>query len=225
MARSERSSTLRITPLLHCSLFLHSSHEFHQFMTRYHIEHVTSFPQYPQSNGKVENAIKTAKNLLKKSKAAGTDSYLAPLAWRNTPSEGLESSPTQRMLGRRNRTPIPTTSEILRPKIVEDGQGKLLKRKHLQSKHYNISPKELPPPPSLSKVKIVYVKPTDRSGRWFKAHEVRSSGEIEHTSGAVRSQHVLGTTLSPSICRIRLTCQKVPPSLSLLSVLRKPVPL
>ena len=48
----------------------HSSHEFEQFMTSYDIEHVTSSPHYPQSNGKVENAIKTAKNLLKKSKTA-----------------------------------------------------------------------------------------------------------------------------------------------------------
>ena len=121
------------------------SHKFQQFMTNYDIEHVTSSPHYPQSNGKVENAIKTAKNLLKKSKTAGTDFYLALLAWRNTPSEGLESSPTQRMFGRRTRTLIPMTSELLKPKIVEDVQGKLLKRKQLQAKHYNISAKELPP--------------------------------------------------------------------------------
>ena len=56
--------------------------------------------------------LKTAKNLLKKSKAAGTDFYLALLAGRNTPSEGLESSPAQRMLGRRTRTLIPTTSGL-----------------------------------------------------------------------------------------------------------------
>ena len=50
--------------------------EFQQFIISYDIEHVTSSPHYPQSNGRVENAIKTAKNLLKKSKAAGTDFYL-----------------------------------------------------------------------------------------------------------------------------------------------------
>ena len=135
-------------------------------MTTYDIEHVTSSPHYPQSNGKVENAIKTAKNLLKKSKAAGTDFYLALLAWRNTPSEGLESSPAQRMFGRRTRPLIPTSGELLKPKIVEDVQGKLVRRKQLQAKHYNISAKELLP---LSKGEIVLVKPTDRSGRWFKA--------------------------------------------------------
>ena len=39
----------------------------------------------------------------------------------------------------------------------------------------------------------------------------RSSGEIEDTSEAVRSQHVLESTLSPSTCQIRLTCRDVSP--------------
>ena len=114
-------------------------------MTSYDFEHVTSSPHYPQCNGKVENAIKTAKNMLKKSKVARTDFHLALLAWRNIPSEGLESFPTQRIFGRRTRILIPTTSELLKTKIVEDVQGKLLKKKQLQPKHYNISAKELPP--------------------------------------------------------------------------------
>lgn len=122
----------------------YNSREFQQFVTSYDIEHVTSSPHYPQSNGKAENAIKTAKNLLKKSKAAGTDLYLALLAWRNTPSKGLESSLSQRMFGCCTRTLIPKTSELLKPKIVENVWGKLLKRKQLQAKPYNISAKELP---------------------------------------------------------------------------------
>lgn len=116
------------------------------------------------------------------------------------------------MFGCRTTTLIPTTSEILKPKIGEDVQGKILKRKQLQAKHYNISAEELPPPPP-SKREIVCVKPTDRSGRWFKAHVEqqvdhvksglrmeRSSEEIEDTSEAVRSQRALGTALSPSTC-------------------------
>ena len=88
------------------------------FMTSYDIEHVTSSPLYPQSNGKVENAIKTAKNLLKISKADGTEFYLALLAWRNTPFEGLESYQAQRMFGRRTRILIHTTCELLKLKTV-----------------------------------------------------------------------------------------------------------
>ena len=161
----------------------YSSREFQQFMTSYDTEHVTSSPHYPQSNGKAEYVIKTAKNLPKKSKAAGRDLYLALLAWRNTHSEGLESSPSQRMFGRRIRTLIPTTSEFLKPKIVENVREKLLKRKQLQAKHYNISAKELPPP--LSKGENVRVKPTDRSGRWFKA---RLEQQVDVRSYEVRTE-------------------------------------
>ena len=72
------------------------------------------------------------------------------------------------MFGRRTRILIPTTSELLKPKIVEDVPGKLFKRKQLQAKYYNISAKELPP---LNNGEVVRVKPTDISCRWYKARE------------------------------------------------------
>ena len=159
-----------------------NSYEFQQFASNYDMEHVTSSPHYPQSNGKVENAIKTAKSLLKKSKAARSDIYLALLEWRNTPSEGLQSSPAQRMFGRQTRTLIPTTTELLKPKIVEDVRGKLFKRKQLQAKYYNISAKELPP---LNNGEVVRVKPTDRSGRWYKA---RVEKQVDVRSYDVRTE-------------------------------------
>ena len=192
----------------------YSSREFKQFMIRYDIAHVTSSPHYQQSNGKAKNAIKTAKNLLKKSKVAGTDFHLALLAWRNTPSEGLESSLAQRMFGRRTRTLIPTTSELLKPKIVEDVQGKLLKRKQLQAKHYNISAKELPPP--LRKGEIVRVKPTDRSGRWFKArveHQVDvRSYEVRTEDEKIfrRNRRHLRNSKEPACVRVNLEPIHVP---------------
>ena len=39
--------------------------------------HVTSSPAYPQSNGKVEAAVKSAKNVMRKLRKARTDPYLA----------------------------------------------------------------------------------------------------------------------------------------------------
>ena len=38
-----------------------------------------SSPGYPQSNGKAENSVKTAKRLIKKALHAGADPYLAIL--------------------------------------------------------------------------------------------------------------------------------------------------
>ena len=144
-------------------------------MASYDIDHVTSCQHYPQNNGKERQ------NLLKESKTAGSD-YLALLEWRNIPSEGLDSSPVQRMFTRRTRTLIPTTSELLKPKIVEDVQEKLVKTKQLQAKYYNISAKELP---ALSQGEIVRVKPTDRSGRWFKARVER---QVDVRSYEVRTE-------------------------------------
>ncbi|CAG2258099.1 unnamed protein product [Mytilus edulis] len=75
---------------------------------QYEFTHTTSSPRFPQSNGKVENAIKTAKRLIVKSHKDVKDPYLALLDWRNTSSEGLDSSPSQRMFGRRGRTLLPS---------------------------------------------------------------------------------------------------------------------
>ena len=61
--------------------------EFSAFAVMHEFEHVTSSPEYPQSNGKVENAVKTAKNLMKKSASTSSDFHLALLDWRNTPTE------------------------------------------------------------------------------------------------------------------------------------------
>ena len=62
---------------------------------------------YAQSNGKAENAVKTAKSLLKKAKLDGSDPLKAILEW-CTPTEGLESSPAQRLMSCRTRTLLPT---------------------------------------------------------------------------------------------------------------------
>ena len=83
------------------------SQEFREFAASYEFEVIPSSPYYPQSNGKVRNAIKTAKSIIKKAKQAGTDIYLSLLDWRNTLSEGMSSSPAQRMFGRRGRTLLP----------------------------------------------------------------------------------------------------------------------
>ena len=43
-----------------------SSQEFKKFKDLYEFDHVTSSPTYPQSNGKAENAVKTAQRIMLK---------------------------------------------------------------------------------------------------------------------------------------------------------------
>lgn len=63
-----------------------NSGEFRDFAEKYEFEHRTSSPCYPQSNGKVENAVKIVKNLMRKCVLDKKDPFLALLDWRNTPS-------------------------------------------------------------------------------------------------------------------------------------------
>ena len=91
------------------------SQEFRDFAAAHEFKLVASSPNYPQSNGCVENAVKKAKLLMKKSKQAGTDFYLALLDWRNSPMEGVGCSPMQRLCGRRTRTLLPTGTSLLKP--------------------------------------------------------------------------------------------------------------
>ena len=86
------------------------------FARQWHFEHVTSSPRYPQSNGKAENAVKTVKRLFSKCRESGRSEFQALLDWRNTPSEGMSTSPAQRFLGRRCPTLLPLTAILLKPR-------------------------------------------------------------------------------------------------------------
>ena len=92
---------------------------------------------YPKSNGKGKNAVKAAKHLLKKAKKDKADAYLALLPYRNTPTQGLDTSPAQRLMSLSTKTLLPTTANLLRPQITEDLHEKLLFNKERQAKYYN----------------------------------------------------------------------------------------
>ena len=54
-----------------------ASEEFSIFARKWEFEHITSSPHYPQSNGKVENAVKTVKRLFSKCRESGQSEFLA----------------------------------------------------------------------------------------------------------------------------------------------------
>ena len=114
-----------------------TSSVFSAFVREWQFEHRTSSPRYPQSNGRAENAVKTCKNLMTKAKADGQDPLLALLDWRNTPTEGLGTSPVQRLMGRRTRTFLPTHETLLRQPSHQETATKLAERKKRQAQQYN----------------------------------------------------------------------------------------
>jgi len=100
-------------------------------------KHVTSSPCHPKSNGRAESAVKVAKNLFKKAiKEDGKDPCSALLDYRNTPTEGMKSSPAQRLMSRRTQTFLPKATSLLHPKVVE-GVEDQIKQKKQKAKHYH----------------------------------------------------------------------------------------
>ena len=94
-------------------------------------------PYHNQSNGKVESAVKIVKSIIKKSQRDKRDLWLSIFDWHNTPTECINASPVQRLFSRRTKTVLPTTSDLLTPKI-EKGENltKLLNNKRKKAKYY-----------------------------------------------------------------------------------------
>ena len=117
--------------------------EFQQLANQWRFEHVKSSPYHHQSNGKAENAVKIMKQLFLKAKENNRDPQLALLEWRNTPTEGFNSSPAQRFFGRRTRSLLPTTEKSLKPKIVDGVPEIQAKKLEKQAKYYSRTSKSL----------------------------------------------------------------------------------
>ena len=58
-------------------------------------------------------AVRTVKCLFEKCKETGVSEFQALIDWRNTPSEGMDTSPAQRLMGRQCRTLLPMSESLL----------------------------------------------------------------------------------------------------------------
>ena len=97
---------------------------------------------------------------------AGTDPNLSLLDYRNTPTEGVGSSPAQRLFGRRTKTLLPTSSRLLVPGSVHGVPHKLKERKAKQAYYYDRGAKELN---RLKPGDVVRVKLRPNSKEWTRA--------------------------------------------------------
>ena len=162
------------------------SSSFRHFTIKYEIQHTTSSPHHPRSNGKAESAVKAAKRILKKTLKTGEDPYLAILNLRNTPQQGIDLSPAQRLMGRRTKTLLPTNANLLRPEHATPEIAEKLKfQQTKQQFHYNKTAKPLRP---LQEGDIVRAKPYQlNKSSWEKATVTKRldqrSYEIETDNG------------------------------------------
>ena len=96
--------------------------EFQKLTKEWDIEHMVTSPYNSKANGQVEAAVKSAMKLLHTTAKGGDDFHLGLLAIPNTPSQGIGSSPAQRLMNRRTRTLLPTTSTLLEPRSLSTNQ-------------------------------------------------------------------------------------------------------
>lgn len=155
-----------------------ASEEFAEFARLWEFDHITSSPQYPQSNGKTEQAVKVAKQILKKAKHSKSDPYLALLDYRNTPTQHVGTSPAMRLMGRRTKTLLPMKGNLLQPRDATFEKGKIDIAKLKQAEYYNRYAHPLQP---LSAGETVRVKTPNRP--WEK-------GTITGTNIETRSYEV-----------------------------------
>ena len=176
------------------------SDEFRKFTEGWGIEHMTISPHHSQANGKCEAAVKVAKRMLRKTTKSGEDQYLALLNVRNVPTQGVDSSPAQRLLGRRTRTLLPTTQSLLEPRnpVNPHEPVNLRSNQESQAKYYNRTAHDIP---ILRPCDTVRMKPFALGQKsWDKAqvtkrldersYEVQSTG----TTSRRKRQHLVKTT-------------------------------
>ena len=121
-----------------------SGSPFTTFAQEWSFRHVTSSPLYSRSNGKAESAVKIAKSIFKKCKADGSNVWRAILDWRNTPTDSVGSSPSQRLMSRRTRTYLPVASRLLQPQVITGVRENLMNKRHAAKKQYDRGTRQLP---------------------------------------------------------------------------------
>ena len=133
-----------------------TSDTMRNFTKSYNIHHVTSSPHHANANGMSESAVKTASRMIRKCNDSNSDLDMALLIHRNTPSEGMLTSPAQRLLGRRTRANLPITKDLLKPPGVKQ-EKQSIERKQMKSAEYY--DKQAKPLKALTEGQAVRLKP------------------------------------------------------------------
>ena len=85
----------------------YSSREFHNFLSFYQVDHITSSPHHPQSNGFAEALVHIAKKLMEKSVKEGKPWNYGLLQYRTTPISSTLPSPLKMLTRRKPCSNLP----------------------------------------------------------------------------------------------------------------------
>ena len=83
---------------------------FTSLMKEYAVNHITSSPHYPKSNGLAEKFVQIVKNLFYKAKDEGMDIHKCLMIYCNTLLASMSKSPMQMLQQRSARLQLPTSN-------------------------------------------------------------------------------------------------------------------
>ena len=143
----------------------YTAETFTTLMKEYAVNHITSFPHYPQSNGLVEKFVQIVKNLFYKAKEEGVDINKYLMIYHNTPLASTSKSPMQMLQQRSARSQLPMSNAARRRLgIIAEQPPK--KNQHLPSHDFHIGQDVMCQSPITKKwfpVKIKELCPEPRS--------------------------------------------------------------
>ena len=112
---------------------------FTKTMQEYSVNHITSSPHYPQSNGLAERFVQTVKNLFYKARKEGADLYKALMIYHNMPLTSSLHSPMQILQNRVARSQLPMSNGARRQLGLEDEKVRTeVKNNNLPSHDLNL---------------------------------------------------------------------------------------
>lgn len=161
-----------------------TSQEFKAFLNQNGIQHITSAPFHPASNGLAERAVQTFKQGIKKIKGDTLETKIARFLfnYRITPQTTTGLSPAEMLMSRRLRS----TLDLLLPDVKSKIRKKQLKQKEQNDTHSKWR--------SFSPGDDVYTRNYSHGPRWVPAVVEETTGPVSYTvqtgDGRVMRRHV-----------------------------------
>ena len=171
--------------------------EYNDFCTQWGIDHITSSPRYPQSNGFIERQIRYIKPILKKCLNSGGDINKAMLNVRATPLDGNLPSPAELMFGRAIPTALPSHSDGTKSEVYRDQLADMAAK---QKGYADLHTRDQPPLIDGQQVRVL-----DKEKKlWYPATVVSQSRENDRS-------YVVETESGRHVRRNRVHLREIPP--------------
>ena len=124
---------------------------FTNLMVQYNVNHITSSPHYPQSNGLAEKYVQIVKNIFHKAKEEGKDLYQCLMIYRNTPLSNILQSPMQILTSRSARSSLSMSNTARQQKHLDcEDLRTQCKNEHLPTHDFHIGQN------------VIYLNPANR---------------------------------------------------------------